>query len=81
MDYQSSVFKIKQLRRKLSTNIWRRNDSDDWEAAIDDEGCVQGCAMVPYVFGFATLPSYIIAADSLKDKKLIPFLEPIRTIL
>ena len=57
-----------ELFYKDSSNIWLRNDSDDWEAAIAEEGCVQGCAMGPYVFGFATLPSYLKAADSLKDK-------------
>ena len=50
------------------SKIWLRNNEDEWESVIAEEGCVQGCAMGPFVFGFATLSVYERIANLLSTK-------------
>ena len=68
MEHCPELAGIFELLYKECSNIWLRNNEDEWEAAIAEEGCVQGCALGPFIFGFATLPSYKRTSAILKDK-------------
>ena len=68
VDKCPSLAGIFELLYQRSSRIWLRNNEDDWEAVLAEEGCVQGCALGPYVFGFATLPTYERVANFLKGK-------------
>lgn len=52
-----------------ASKVWLRDSTDDWEASLAEEGCVQGCVMGPLVFGFATLPLYTKMVQLLKHKQ------------
>ena len=58
-----------QLLYKDASSIWLRGDDDDWQAALAEEGCVQGCVMGPFVFGFATLSLYESVLETLRGKE------------
>ena len=38
-----------------ATSVWLRAADDDWTTLLAEQGCIQGCVMGPFVFGFATL--------------------------
>ena len=59
---------IFSLLYENNSKIWLRNNEDEWESVIAEEGCVQGCAMGPFVFGFATLSVYERIANLLSTK-------------
>ena len=70
-----------ELFYKDSSNIWLRNDSDDWEAAIAEEGCVSRLCNGPLRSWICNHCHPTLKRLIHSRTKLIPFLEPIRTIL
>ena len=50
-----------------ATNVWLRADDDDWTTLLAEQGCIQGCVMGPFVFGFATLELYRTVTATLAD--------------
>ena len=51
-----------------ASNIWLKDETSDWKALMIETGCVQGCVLGPYVFGFATLEAYRSAKQTLNNK-------------
>ena len=58
-----------QLLYRDATSIWLRDEDDEWQASPASEGCVQGCAMGPFVFGFATICLYESVLSTLEGKE------------
>ena len=48
--------------------VWLKDDITDWKAILIEMGCVQGCVLGPYIFGFASLELYKSIQNILKDK-------------
>ena len=58
-----------ELLCRDASHIWLRDANDDWQSSLASEGCVQGCVMGPFVFGFATLSLYESVMSTLEGKE------------
>ena len=58
-----------ELLYRDASHIWLRDANDDWQSSLASEGCVQGCVMGPFVFGFATLSLYESVMSTLDGKE------------
>jgi ribonuclease HI len=58
-----------ELLYRDASHIWLRDGNDDWQSSLASEGCVQGCVMGPFVFGFATISLYESVMSTLEGKE------------
>ena len=58
-----------ELMYRHASDIWLRDNNDDWQSSLASEGCVQGCVMGPFVFGFATISLYESVMSTLEGKE------------
>ena len=58
-----------ELLYRDASHIWLRDGNDDWQSSPASEGCVQGCVMGPFVFGFATISLYESVMSTLEGKE------------
>jgi hypothetical protein len=63
------LYSLLDLLYGKASFVWLKDEVKDWERLLIEMGCVQGCVLGPYVFGFASLELYKGIQATLKGKE------------